>query len=377
MKKIKFKLKQQFKMFSQHVIFPFVYNLNRGKKIDKTKVILADAHHEKCPPHMELLKKYLITSGLDFEEYYFDLSNMGTFSGMKKMIDFMKLYATAGTVVICDNFLPVSSCKKKKGTRVIQLWHGCGAFKRFGYDSSDDIPDGYKGNVYKNYDLVTVSGAACVPCFCSAMRLGLSAVKAFGVSATDKLFDRDYMEECKARFRYMFPDAVGKKVVLYAPTFRENAAEASLVGEEEIDELKKCCDAYIIKSLHPHIIAGNIGNELPMTTEELLCCADILITDYSSVFFEFLLLDRPIVFFALDYDKYAGDRGYYLDYNSLPGQIIKNVTGKEAVELLKMALEANDEYEASRQEFRNKYMEACDGHVTERLTEYIMESVED
>lgn len=376
MNNLKFKVKQLFKMLSQHVIFPVIYNLNRWKKIDERKAIFADAHHESCPPHMELLKKQLAMSGLRVEEYFFDLAGLGIFSGMKKMMDFMREYATAKTVILCDNFLPVASCKKKKATRVIQLWHGCGAFKRFGYDSVDDIPEGYKGSIYKNYDLVTVSAKACVPFFCSAMRLGGDVVKPVGVSATDKLFIKDYMDEHKARFRYMFPDAVEKTVVLYAPTFRNNAANASVVGEEEIDKLIECCgdDFYIIKSVHPHIIAGNGRKELPMTTEELLCCADILITDYSSVFFEFLLLDRPIIFFAPDYDKYESGRGYYLDYNSLPGQIIKNATGDEAVLALKTALGAPDEQEAARKVFREKYMEACDGHVTKRLARYIIKS---
>ena len=45
------------------------------------------------------------------------------------------------------------SCHKRKGTTVIQLWHGCGAFKRFGYDAKDDIPQFYKGNVYRNAPL--------------------------------------------------------------------------------------------------------------------------------------------------------------------------------------------------------------------------------
>ncbi len=374
MNNFKFKVKQLFKMISQHVIFPLIYNLNRGKKIDNRKVIFADAHHDTCPPHMELLKKQLAMSGLRVEEQFFDLASLDTFSGMKKMMGFMKQYATAKTVILCDNFLPVASCKKKKATRVIQLWHGCGAFKRFGYDSADDIPEGYKGSVYKNYDLVTVSGTACVPFFCSAMRLGSDIVKPVGVSATDKLFIKDYMDEKRAHFRYMFPDAVGKTVVLYAPTFRNNAANASVVGEEEIDKLIECCgdDFYIIKSFHPHIITGTGRKELPMTTEELLCCADILITDYSSVFFEFLLLDRPVIFFAPDYDKYESGRGYYLDYDNLPGQIIKNVTGDEAVLALKTALSTSDGQKAARKAFCDKYMEACDGHVTKRLANYII-----
>ena len=71
------------------------------------------------------------------------------------MFEFMKLYAVSQTVVICDNFLPVASCRKRKGTKVIQLWHAGGALKKFGYDTADDIPAYYKGNVMANLPLVT------------------------------------------------------------------------------------------------------------------------------------------------------------------------------------------------------------------------------
>ncbi|MDE5873087.1 MAG: CDP-glycerol glycerophosphotransferase family protein, partial [Lachnospiraceae bacterium] len=196
MSNLKFKIKQLLKMLCQHVLFPLVYNLNRFKPVDKNKIILADAHHENCPQYMKQVRDDLFHLGYDVQECFFDLRKISTFSGMKKMLGFMKLYAVSGCVIICNNFLPVAACKKRKETRVIQLWHGCGAFKKFGYDAFDDIPKGYRGNVYKNYDLVTVSGEYCVPFFESAMRLGKGIVKPFGCCITDRLFDRKYLGLC-------------------------------------------------------------------------------------------------------------------------------------------------------------------------------------
>ena len=79
------------------------------------------------------------------------------------MKSFMKGYAAAGYVYICSYFLPVSSCKKREETKVIQLWHSGGLLKKMGYDTGDDIPKYYKGNVTRNYDLVTVSSEVCIP----------------------------------------------------------------------------------------------------------------------------------------------------------------------------------------------------------------------
>lgn len=393
MRKIKFQIKQWLKMLSQHLLFPLVYNLNRFKPVQKNKIILADAHHENCPPHMKQVRDALLHLGFDVQECFFDLGKISAFAGMKQMLGFMRLYAVSGCVIICNNFLPVAACKKRRETKVIQLWHGCGAFKKFGYDAFDDIPKGYRGNVYKNYDLVTVSGKYCVPFFQSAMRLGKGIVKPLGCCITDRLFDREYLSLCREKFKRTHPDAEGKRVVLWAPTFRGNAGTAAVVGGEYIDRLAELYqnELYVIKALHPMSEGGTReAGRMPYdqkeeggtreASAELLVCADVLITDYSSIFFEYLLLDRPIVFFAPDYEAYARDRGFYLDFDSLPGHIVKNNNIDEAVRILYNVI-CGDEKEESvtneakmhalRQKFKERYLSACDGHVTERIVKEI------
>ncbi len=365
------RLRQILKMLTQHVIYPFIYFINRWKKVEKNLIMLADAHHDTCPPHMQEIRNKLIEENYQVREFYRDVNKLGTLKGFISLAGFMSIYPKCGTVIICDNFLPIASCKKKKATTVIQLWHGCGAFKKFGYDASDDIPEGYKGNVYKNYDLVTVSGKACVPFFESAMRLE-KVIKALGVSHTDRLFDTEYISKCRESFSRLYPEAAGKKVVLWAPTFRGNAHDGKLVGEDVIDSISKYevfSDYYFVKSIHPHLIANEEKkvNAEAMNTEQLIVCADVLVTDYSSVFFEGLLTNIPIVFFAPDYDDYAKTRGFYIEYSNLPGQIVKNKD--ELISALQEKDSAN--FGDLREEFLNKYMLGCDGKATERVMEFI------
>lgn len=369
---MKFKLKQLFKMLSQHIIFPFIYFINRWRRIDENMVILADAHHDTCPPQMELLRKRLTKEHYDVRECFVNLSCHTNIQGMRAMLCFMKLYSQCGCVIICDNYLPVSSCHKRKRTRVIQLWHGCGAFKKFGYDACDDIPDMYRGNVYRNYDIVTVSSDYCVSYFKSAMQIqDDSVVCPLGVSCTDRMYDMEFMDSCRDRFRYEYPDAAGKKVVLWAPSFRGNAGLAGagqgLPGEEQINELSDNQDLYVIKSLHPHLVKGRAAS---MTTAELMMCADVMITDYSSVFFEYLLLNRPIIFFASDYADYADKRGYYLDYSELPGIIIKEKTSLDDA-VWAAVNNDTDDMKIRRQKFKELYMSSCDGNATDRIMDCI------
>lgn len=370
-KKIKLNIRKIQKEVMQHMILPAVYRFSKGD-IDDRIVVLADCHHEKCPEDMRLIRELLVKNNYKVVDYFFDIANISAVENLKRMMNFMRVYKRAGTVIICSYFLPVASCKKHKGTTVINMWHGCGAMKKFGYDSDEDIPKGYRGNPFANTDYMCVSGMACVEPFKSATNYPKTQVVPWGSSITDIYFKESYIRKCKEKFWTEYPDAKGKRVVVWAPTFRENALCAKCVGEEHIDDLiqdnEVSAKYYIIKSLHPNVK----GVEHKLTTRELMICSDVLITDYSSVWFEYLLLKKPIIFFAPDYSRYMKNRGLYLDYNSLPGIIIKdkfsNIILKET--LLQNKYD-NEDYKLQRRYFSDIYMGGCDGMATKRLLEKI------
>lgn len=350
--------------------------------------MLADAHHDACPLHLSRVRETLKLGGYDIEEWYIDLSKYSTFAGLREMCRFMKVYAQAEYVILCDNFLPIASCNKKKRTTVIQLWHGCGAFKKFGYDTAEDC-FGYSEHVYKNHDIVTVTSDYCTKIYSHAMRLPIRHVLPLGNSFSDRLFEREYIEASQAKLRYGYSDIDGRKVVVWAPTFRGYANEASLCGEEYIDRLQKdeelADKIYIIKCPHPHI--KNKGHQTKsdctMHTDELLPVCDVLITDYSSVFFEALLCDCSLVFFAPDYNLYAHDRGLYIDYKALPGEVVCGVVSEkkrarimfdenlytELKNSLLLAIDHPEQHAKARINYRNKYMSACDGTSTDKILE--------
>lgn len=380
-------LRQKLKKFAQKVILPFCYFINRPKRVISGRIVLADAHHDKCPAHMSLVRERLQLGNYDVEEWYVDLSKLSPFSGLKQMCRFMKVYAQAEYVFICDNFLPIASCNKKAKTTVIQLWHGCGAFKKFGYDTAEDC-FGYSEHVYRNHDIVTVTSDKCAPIYSHAMHLPAKFVQVLGNSYTDRLFKKDYIEGCQAKLRYGYSDIDGRKVVVWAPTFRGYADEAGLFGEEYIDALSKdpelCNKIYVIKCPHPHIKSTKTitQSDCTMHTDELIPVCDVLITDYSSVFFEGLLCDVPLVFFAPDYNTYAHTRGFYLDYEKLPGEVVKGATedtprrakktmDPELYERLKkgllLTLEHPEMYAEKRARYRRLYMSACDGTATDKI----------
>lgn len=367
MKKLLFVLRQFVKMFLQSVVLPLYYRVCSVNPVDEKSVIFADAHNKEMPYSMEALHKKFVENGYRVTDMFSDYGHDGFVTTAKNMFRFMKLYSTAHYVVICDYFLPVSSCKKRSETKVVQLWHACGIFKRFGHDADDDIPKYYIGEVIKNLDLVTVSSQKCVPVYSKAMHLKKGVCRSVGVSRTDRYFADEYAIECRDALYKMYPQARGKKIALWAPTFRGNAGLPYLEGKEDILDIKeKLSDEwFLLVRLHPHFHDKTIS--CPIPTERLLPVVDLLISDYSTVIFEYSLFEKPLVLFAPDYNTYGSKRGFYIDYKSLPGKI---VTDKN--ELCEAILNCEEEFDrAKMQNFRAQYMSGCDGKSTKRIFDII------
>lgn len=362
---MKQRLRQFLKMIVQNLILPIAYRMYCLQSIQSDLVILADGHNTERPERMQRLYEMLVASDYQVMEWYVDYQSVNYFKALNNMLKFMKHYAKANFVVISDNFLPVASCKKRKETYVIQLWHGCGAFKKFGYDTEDDIPADYVGNVFQNYDLVPVSGPKSVEPFTSAMRLQEGVCQPIGVSATDVYFDDEYNRQCCQEFYNQHPKAKGKRILLWAPTFRGNASDPYACGVESIDRMKEYFaeEWYVLTKYHPHMEAKGMQSSTDIPTERLLPVVDLLVTDYSSVIFQYAIYEKPILFFAPDLDEYWNQRGFYLEYEDLPGRIAKSEQ-----ELIDGIKQVDSEFDRDRiNAFYNEYMVGCDGNATKRI----------
>ena len=368
--KIAYYFKQLAKILIQILVLPTIYRcICLVYKNNPQMVILADAHHTEAPSSMKYVAQMLREKDILLEEYYWDYSRLSLFPLFKAMFQFMKRYSQARYVFICDNFLQVASCRKRPETTVIQLWHGAGALKKFGYDSADDIPSWYKGNVFKNYDLVTVSSRACVRPFASAMKLTEKQAKPLGISRTDCYFDQKYLQSCRENLYQRFPEIIGKKLLLWAPTFRERPTSNKTPGLKEIERLEAMLGPSwkVIKKFHPHIKAQHDKIGSAFSAEELLPLIDYLVTDYSSIIFDYLLFEHPFAFYVPDLEEYTSKRGLYISLDELPGEKVRT-----AEELYQAVITPwGDERMAKVKECRKRFMEACDGQATKRILEEI------
>lgn len=371
MKKILFSVKQLSKMILQHVVLPSVYGFWRIIYASKNQelIIFADAHHDEIPQSMIYMYKEVKKRGYQVVEVFHDYGKISQLKSFYYAIRFMKLYAQAKVIFICDNFLPVSSCLKNKKIKVIQLWHSCGLLKKMGYDTYDDIPKHYVGHVYKNYDVVTVSAPCCVKPLTSAMKQPEGVVQALGVSRTDRYYDEEWIRSCRTEFYKMYPEAKSKKIILWAPTFRGNAGKPYQVGTAAILKLEQLLgeEYFVIRKVHPHIEQKEKLSNCPISSENLLPVVDLMITDYSSILFDYLFFKKPYVLFAPDLEDYVGTRGFYVSYDSLTPFV---VTKEEHLEASVRDAIKSDDSDWIQKNFEY-HLGMCDGTSTKRILDYI------
>lgn len=370
-KRLFFEIRQLFKMLLQNVILPCVYRFwcLVYRKEEKNLIVCADSHHDEIPFSMLCMYKTLQDKGYQVVTDICDYSKLSFVQSTLRAIRFMKLYARAKVVFICDSFLPVVSCRKDSHTKVVQLMHSCGLGKKIGYDARDDIPAGYRGYVYRNYDLVTVTSPNCVDPITHAMRHSTDVVRAIGSSRTDFYFDKAWVRKCREDFYAAYPQAEGKTIILWAPTFRGNAADPKQIGMEEMAALEQALgeDYFLIRKVHPHVDSRYHLSNCPIPTERLLPVADLLITDYSSIVVDFMFFRKPYVLFAPDWDQYKKKRGTYVNFHTLsPYLVTDSAVLKETV--LQALREPCEDYVAKNREF---HLSACDGCSTERIIEFI------
>ena len=369
---IKTKIRNGLKEASKSLLFPLLFRVYclRYPKVDSKKIVFADAHHESLPEEMKPLYKMLKQRGYPVITLIHDFKTISFFESLREISRFLRHYATAETVILCDYYLPAISVKKRKATRVVQLWHACGAFKKFGYDAEDDLGWMKNQNMFKNFDLVAVSSKACEKIYAGAFHIPRERVKALGVARTDRYFQEDFIETCKTQFYEQYPEAKGKRILLWAPTFRKSATEAGVIGLSEILWLKEQLSKewIVLIKLHPHSEKQKKISNCEIKTEQLYPVIDLLVTDYSSVIFDFALTGKPMLFYLPDLSQYQNERGFYLSLDELPG---KQIQKKE--ELLRCIKAQYYQIGEQRyQAFVRKYLEQCDGHATERILQEIL-----
>lgn len=269
----------------------------------------------------------------------------------------------------------------RKNQRVIQLWHACGAFKKFGRRGTNHkvLVD---SATHAQYNIAAVSGKYIRPIYADAFHIDLNKVKALGCPRTDDFFNESLMEEKRKDIYRAYPEFRDRKVILYAPTFRDrNHNRQEFRPQLDFDRLSNELLPEQIFVICPHPVMQNAIVEKKyenirvvrkFSTNDMMLVSELLVTDYSSVIFEYALLQKPIVFYCYDLPDY--DRGFYLNYpDDLPGEVYE--TQDELTEYLTDT--KRHVLTEKHKVFAGRYMSACDGHSCERIARLINDYMEE
>lgn len=286
-------------------------------------------------------------------------------------------YLLTSRVIVADDYVRyLRSFRLRPGQRVLQIWHACGAFKKFGLDAPSLLTPAQERATHAQYTAVAVTAEACRAPYAQAFGIPVERCLPIGLPRTDRLLaEKDAL---RAAFRRKYPHLAGRTLYLFCPTFREQDG-ARVAYDPGIDwaALSKALrpEELLIVSRHPvmtePLLDAKYPNLIDLTqepTSNLLAACDVLITDYSSVFYDACLLDKPTVFYCPDLADYA--RGFYLRFpEDLPGPLVTD----PAALLPALRETESDPPKARIAAFCRTQLAACDGHAADRAADLVRE----
>lgn len=306
---------------------------------------------------------------------------------------FVKTYhlATSEFILMDNTFIPMAFMRFSKRVSVVQLWHGTGTIKKFGQDVNKGQLKWFEKKANGRITHLIVNSKKSKKIYARAFGIPEDRVFIYGLPRTDLFFDSVIIEERKEHFYREFPALKGKKLVLFAPTFRDNeGTHPKLALDLQRWEEKMPEDCVLLLRVHPfvaeayekdmRIVNSRLANKsannriISMSSypeiSTLLLVSDYLITDYSSVIFDYCLMNRPMIFYAYDLDQFSDQgRGFYEEYEEVvPGKVVRDTDT-----LINIFLEKHYDTDEVKTFVRENY-QFIDGKSTQRLYLHIFKS---
>lgn len=271
---------------------------------------------------------------------------------------------------------------KGKKTFYFNTWHGT-PIKKMGKDILETSKS-FKAIFNMNVDIMTSQSDYETCIFSRVFDLPKDKFLKCGLPRNDILIDQS--KETKVRMMKLIGLPLDKKVILYTPTYREYLRDENLnciisppidfarwkaeIGDEYIVLIRAHYEVTKVFNIHfDNKFVFDVSDYTVLN--DLMLASDILISDYSSIFFDYSILNRPMLYFTYDYDTYSRERGMYFDIRN---EILGSNNEKELINLIKDIDKSNAIFKVRN--FRTKYVERY-GNATEVSLNTIYENVKD
>ena len=305
--------------------------------VKKEKVFLLNELSHTYGDSIKYIHRYLKSNGDN--KYQFIISIKKGYEAPDDVMvvrpgsfDYFKEILSSG--IIITNAGGISYLPKRKEQKIINTWHGGGPYKK----TSTDVYNNYwyRKEVKMNCDNTDYILSSCryfTEKEANSMGFETERCVPAGLPRNDILFKEHQEIVRKVRDSYSIPD--GKKFILYAPTFRSssNQSTSKMISnyiDIDVDLLLSALKTRFGSEwicgirLHPKLADIDMSkmNVINCTTypdmQELLCCADAIITDYSSLMWDYSFTYRPVFLYAPDIEQYEKERGFYMPVSEWP-----------------------------------------------------------
>ena len=362
---------------TRQFIFKAIFNTTKFFHLKKGNTVLFTSDSRPTMSgNFEYIYNEMLRQNLD-KKYDIHTVFKANITDRRGIIDKFRLPYLLGKAdyIFVDDFHPlIYTVRFRRSQEVIQVWHAVGAFKTVGFSRT-----GKKGGPFidslnhRSYTKAYVSSETDIPFYAEAFGIKEKNVVPTGVPRTDVLFDEAYATQIKQEMEDELPIIKGKKVILFAPTFRGTAHYPFF--KIDFERLARYCEknnAVVLFKMHPFVKNRlNIADKHKQyfvdvsdfrEVNDILFITDLLISDYSSLIYEYAVFKKPMIFYAFDLEDYITTRDFYEPYESfVPGKIV------QSFDALMDALD-NEDYEGEKViPFLDKHFKYQDGRSSERL----------
>lgn len=314
-------------------------------------------------------------------------------------------YALRAYYFITDGYSFAINYWLSGGAKKINLWHGS-PIKKIGFDMTKGKGSEFHKSkgvkklmyyllvpwVFEKQGRIITTSPLYQKIFISAFKINRNKIAITGYPRNDIFFNK--FDNFDLGMDYQIFRKIKKfkkdnnKLIIYLPTFRESGGNPCMDGVFDFTKLNRFLNLnHTIFIVKLHILTDmkrNISQDLNldrilvlprrMDIYSILPLIDVLITDYSSVYFDFLLLNKPIIFFPYDIQQYINERDLYFNYDEFtPGPKAYNFG--ELLEKMKDALDGNDDYIEQRQKIRDLCFQYKDGNASKRIFELLSNKI--
>ncbi len=316
------------------------YAMYARKKHDPnvTTILFLTEHNDELTSNLKAVYDRMVERGLD-KQFRILINARAAAARSQSKISWIRAVrdmARSDIIFVDDHVGTFDWLKLTDRTMVIQLWHAGAGFKSSGYSRWGHLGCPAPISSHRQYTYGIAGSKNIAPFFSEVWGMSDELVLPTGMPRMDEYLDKERQRRKTEELYQQFPICKGKKVMLFAPTYRGMNQSTAYYPYELIDFerlYRECGDEYVVLlKVHPWV-----NNTLTIEKKyrdkfldvknypdinDLFYITDLLITDYSSNIFEYSLMKKPMMFFAYDKVQYSFSRGFHRDYEeSAPGKV--------------------------------------------------------